>query len=219
MPRSNPFELVFAPLAEERFPGIRSSLAATGRDPTDRDAFLMGREAVLLLRELRPDEGLGERMDHLAALVHHAYLFWEAGRVTVDFPPEQLAELLDTTYRLPNQGDFSPAYYARFPERRIWAGILDGQPPEPLDGCFVAGSAGGTITVLGIFGLHPERMGFSVVEVAGPRPDALAREDGTALFAPALPGGAEAGLYSLTGGEELLELGWRTTAEAIQWTR
>ena len=39
------------------FPRIAASLAAAGRDPIDRDAFLMDREVVALLRELRPDEG------------------------------------------------------------------------------------------------------------------------------------------------------------------
>jgi hypothetical protein len=73
--------------------------------------------------------------------------------------------------------------------------------------------------VLGIFGLHPDRMGFSVVEVSGSRPVALVREDGTPLFAPVLAGGAAAGLYSLMGAEELLELGWRTSAGVVQWTR
>jgi hypothetical protein len=78
--------------------------------------------------------------------------------------------------------------------------------------------------VLGVFGIHPERQGFSVVEVSGPRSDALAREDGSGLFTPVLPGGAAAGLFSLVGGEELLELGWRSrdlatavSAEAPQW--
>ena len=34
-----------------------------------------------------------------------------------------------------------------------------------------------------------------------------------------LPGGAAAGLYSLVGAEELLELGWRACAGVMQWTR
>ncbi len=179
----------------------------------------MEREAILLLRELRPDEGLGERMDQLAALVHQAYLFWDAGQVTVDIPPEQLPELLGASPLSPEPGEFPSAYYARFPERRLWAEVLEGQPSEPLDGLFVSSAGEGELRVLGIFGLHPERMGFSVVEVAGKRPGSLAREDGTPLFASTLPGGAAAELYSMTGGEELLELGWRTTAGAVQWTR
>jgi len=68
--------------------------------------------------------------------------------------------------------------------------------------------------VLGIFGLRPDRAGFSAVEVGGARPGRPARADGSALFAPTLPGGKAAGLHSITGEEELLELGWRTTGLA-----
>jgi hypothetical protein len=38
----------------------------------------------------------------------------------------------------------------------------------------------------------------------------MAREDGTSIFAPTMPGGEAADLWSLVGQEELLELGWRT---------
>jgi hypothetical protein len=48
-----------------------------------------------------------------------------------------------------------------------------------------------------------------VAEVTGPRPTGLARADGSALYAPVLPGGDSAGLHSLVGTEELLELAWR----------
>jgi hypothetical protein len=64
--------------------------------------------------------------------------------------------------------------------------------------------------VLGVFGIHPEREGFSVVEAVGPQPVALERPDGTELFSPTLAGGQAAGLFSITGEEELLDLGWRT---------
>jgi hypothetical protein len=219
MVRATPYEFALAPLAEERFPLIRSALAAGGRDPADRDAFLMDREAVVLLRELRPEEGLGERMDQLAALVHQGYLFWDAGRVAIDILPDRLPDLLGTGGEALEIAELPPAYYARFPERRVWAAVLEGQPPEPLDGFFASPANQHELRVLGIFGLHPDRMGFSVVEVAGRRPGALAREEGTPPFAPVLAGGAAAGLYSLVGAEELLELGWRTSAGVVQWTR
>jgi hypothetical protein len=86
---------------------------------------------------------------------------------------------------------------------------MEEDPPEPLDGCFVHGSSPDELRVLGVFGLRPERQGFSVVEATGPRPANLRRPDGTALFAPVLPGGSVARLHSLVGAEELLELGWR----------
>jgi hypothetical protein len=95
------------------------------------------------------------------------------------------------------------------PEHRIWAEVIPGQPSEPLDGCFVHSSLDGTLRVLGVFGIHRDREGFSVVEAAGPRPVGLARVDGSQLFEPTLPGGRAAGLLSISGMEELLELGWR----------
>jgi hypothetical protein len=157
-------------------------------------------------------------MDQLAALVHQGYLFWDAGRVTIDILPEHLPDLLGTD-GMPEITEVPPAFYARFPDRRIWAAVLEGQPPEPLDGFFASPAGQHQLRLLGIFGLHRDRMGFSVVEVSGPRPGALVRENGTPLFAPVLAGGAAAGLYSLVGAEELLELGWRTSAGAVQWTR
>jgi hypothetical protein len=222
--RPTPFDLVFQSAADTTFPTIRGALDQAGQDPRDRDRFLMLREVVTVLREMRPDEGLGEGIDRLAALVHHAYLFWDGGALTVEFPLEGLAERLESGANPGENEVQGPAYYAQVPERRIWAQVIPGEPHEPMDGCFVhylPGSA--ELRVLGVFGIHPERAGFSVVEVTGPAPRALARLDGTDLFAPMLAGGAAAKLFSIAGEEELLELGWRShqvatkAAEGSRW--
>ncbi|HEX7336213.1 MAG TPA: hypothetical protein VF252_03305 [Gemmatimonadales bacterium] len=211
--RRTPFELIFQQISQEGFPGIQARLGESEYDPRDRDQFLMVREVVSLLRELRPDEGLGEGIDQLAALVHHAYLFWAAGQLTVEVPQEGLPVLLgDHTGTDPAEAP--PAYYLQVPERRVWAEVVPGQPPEPLDGCFVHLSAIASLRVLGVFGVHPEREGVSVVEASGPRVSGLAREDGSSLFEPVLAGGKAARLFSLISGEELLELGWRSRALA-----
>jgi hypothetical protein len=210
MSRVSPLDLVFAHAAESNFPRIAASLAEGGHDPADRDAFLMDREAVTLLRELRPDEGLGEAMDQMVALVHHAYLTWAAGGMTIPVGREAAEELLGPTPPEPADPKDMGAYYAQFPERLVWASVIEGEPPEPLDGCFVSRVPNGTLRVLGIFGMRPDRPGFSAVESIGPRADGLARVDGSPLFAPTLPGGGAAGLHSIVGEEELLELGWRT---------
>ena len=214
MPRPTPFDLVFGQPAQDVFPKIRLALDQAKHDPHDRDRFLMLREVVTLVRELRPEEGLGEGIDQLAALVHHAYLYWQADAPVIELTPERLTTLLRTS----NGGDrveAPSAYYAQLPQHRIWAEVIPGHPPEPLDGCFVHPVPdGGGLRVLGVFGIHPEREGFTVVEAIGPRPVALVRADGTELFAPMLTGGQAAGLFSITGAEEPLDLGWRTSALA-----
>lgn len=207
MQRLSPFELVFGRLAEERFPPLRSALGDV--EATDRDAFIMTREAIQLVRDLRPDDGMGEAIDQLVALVHHAYLFWAAGRVVVDIESAMLDGAGDNGVRA-----HPAAWYARFPERRVWAQVVEGAAHEPLDGCFTHTLPGESLRVLGVFGLHPDRAGFSVVEVAGGRSTGLARESGEPLFAPLMDGGVAAGLRSIAGEEELLELGWRTRAAA-----
>jgi hypothetical protein len=225
MSRPTPFDLVFGDTAGRIFPDISTALSRSGTESRDRDAFLMVREVVTLLRELRPEEGLGEDIDQLAALVHHSYLFWAAGCPAVELSTEHLGDLLGSSPPGAEEHQEPAAYYVQLPERRIWAQAVIGVPPEPLDGCFVHASPEGTsLRVLAVFGLHRERAGFTVVEVAGARPVALVRPDGSELFSPTLPGGAAARLFSLAGGEELLELGWRTrtllvpsSAEVSRW--
>ena len=214
--RPGPFDLVFRQLASEAFPSIRAAFAGAGHDPRDRDRFLMQREVVTVLRDLRPEKGLGEGIDQLAALLHHGYLFWEADEPTLAVTAEGLPTLLATPF-VQDAVDPVPSYYAAIPERRVWAQVLPAHPPEPLDGCFAHLAADNvSLRVLGVFGIHPEREGFSVVEVVGPRPPLLARDDGSDLFAPTLTGGKAAGLFSIIGEEELLELGWRTRSLARQ---
>ncbi len=217
MLRLTPFDLVFSQLTERAFPEIRASIERAGYNPTDRDAFLMIPEVVTLLRELRPEEGVGEGMDQLVALVHHAYVLWDAGGLTLPVPEDRLPELLSSPPPAASIMAQPPrAYYAQFPQHRVWAEVLEGESHEPLDGCFVQAAAAGSLRVLGVFGVRPERLGFSVVEAEGPRAADLRRPDGTLLFSPVLLGGTSAGLHSIAGGEELLELGWRTRAMATE---
>lgn len=208
--RPTPFDLVFRQSAQEVFPQIRLALQQAEHDPRDRDRFLMVREVVTLLHELRPAEGLGEGINQLAALLHHAYLFWDAEEPAIEVPADRLISLLGSGAG-ESEIEPPPAYYAAMPEHRIWAQVIPEHPPEPLDGCFVHSALDGmAIRVLGVFGIHQEREGFSVVEAAGQRPVALARADRSELFAPTLTGGKAAGLFSIAGEEELLDLGWRT---------
>jgi hypothetical protein len=218
--RTTPFELVFGTLATDRFPEIRASLEAAGADPHDLDAFILDREVVRLLREMIPEEGVGEAVREHAALLHHAYLYWleggwlfqlsraAAGRL---LSPEASADAsAEAATPAPSSAGAPRAYYIQFPERLVWAEITPGEPHEPLDGLFVRPWPAGGWFVLAIFGMHPGREGFSVVDVDGHLPEALARRDGSALFSPVLPGGAAAGLHSIIGEDELLALAARS---------
>jgi hypothetical protein len=64
--------------------------------------------------------------------------------------------------------------------------------------------------VLGVFGLHRDRAGFSVAQAEGYRPDPAGRESGEPLFTAVMAGGAAAGLYSISGEGELVELAARS---------
>lgn len=204
---SSPFALALQDIPSQRFPAIRESLAASAQDPRDRDAFMLATPAVELLRDLRPEEGLGEAIDQLAAFLHHAYMHWADGERVDEVDDRQLTALLMAG----PDGEASPgaAQYAVLPERVVWGEVIEGQAPEPLHGCSLHFQPDGGLRVLGIFGMHPNRAGFSVVEAAGPRAASLARADGSPLFGPRLAGGDVAGLHSIAGREELLELGWR----------
>jgi hypothetical protein len=209
--RPTPFALVFGALAGDRFPGLRSGLQAAGSDPRDRDSFLLVREVAELLHELRPDAGVGTGVETLVAFLHYAYLFWMSGEILQTVDEAQLENLL----RLPpSQLPVLPSSrppdcrYVQLPALRVWATPLAGQPAEPLDGWFAARS-NDRLALLAVLGLSPAREGLTAVELAGSRPAALERLDGSPLFSPTLAGGAAAGLASLAGEEELLELAWR----------
>lgn len=207
--RPTPFSLAFGDLAAARFPAIDQALDTSGTDPGDRDAFLLQREVSQLLRELRPDEGLGEGVEALAALVHAAYLFHRGGERFIAVDDDTLRLLLrEAPGAGPVPGSPPEPAYVQLPPLRVWGVAVEGAPAEPLDGWFVTGGPAG-LSLVAVFGMHPGREGFTVVEASGRRPDELRRPDGTALFAPLLAGGATAGLASLSGAEELLELAWR----------
>jgi hypothetical protein len=217
-PRPTPFALVFGAAGSERFPVLRHGIEAAGRDPRDRDAFLLVREVAELLHELRPDTGVGAAVEALAAFLHFAYLFWMDGEQVKLLSEPELSSLLGIPSSRPPvlpssrpptfRPSDSPTRYVQLPALRVWATPLSGQPVEPLDGWFATRSDA-QLSLLAIFGLNPAREGMTAVELSGPRPAELARVDGSALFAPTLAGGEAAGLSSLLGEAELLELAWR----------
>ena len=215
MARLTPYDIAFGPSAEERFTRIRESMAASGREPDDLDAFVLDREVVTYLRELVPEEGIGSGIEQHIALLHQAYMYWYSGGIVVR-PTKARTERMLAAEPTAARGTLPHAYYFQVPERLIWGGLSPEEPHQPLDGIFVRPYADGGLFLLAIFGMHAANEGFTVVDLDGYREAELAREDGSALFAPVLPGGAAAGLYSIAGGEELMELASRSVPLAVE---
>ncbi|MFN2570547.1 MAG: hypothetical protein ABR537_02885 [Gemmatimonadales bacterium] len=213
--RSTPFGLAFAHIADQRFPAIAEALQQDGGPPADRDRFVLLEPVGRLLHDLVSDSVGAEALEGHALLLHHAFLHWAAAGRIYRIGEQALRRAIpatDMTARVPH-----PAFYLQLPELRVWGTPTADGPPEPLDGMFVsAGSETDTIAVLAIFGMRPDRPGFSALGLEG-RADpgdatpqeieiAAAREDGSAPFGPTLAGGSAAGLYSVANAGELLLL-------------
>lgn len=204
--RAHPFALVFAPLVDVHFPAIRDVLAADA----DLDAFLVCTPAVELLQELRPDDGLGDAVDDFVAFVHAAWRFWADGAATTTLDAASTRALcgpeVAITMTVPRT-----AQYIQVAPRLVWGQLADGEQWEPLDGWFALPDPAG-LRVVACFGLHAERPGLTVATVTGMAPPAATRADGSAPFAPQMPGGDVAGLHALADTGELLLLAWRAAA-------
>lgn len=213
--RPHPFDLIFGGFRAERLPAIRAALGAAA----GLDAFVLAAPALELLRDVRPDDGLGDGVEDLVALVHAAYLFWRDGEQTVALtasvtrrlcapaPPVVRASLAPTTTQ-----------YVQIAPSLVWGQLVGDGPFEPLDGWFIGpGTAG--FRLVACFGVHPQRPGVSVVTTGGPLLAAIERPDGTDLFAPTMPGGAAAHLFAVSTPEELRLLALRTAAgdEVTSW--
>jgi len=204
--RATPFALAFGEI-EPRFPAIAEALQQNGAAATDRDRFVLLEPVGRLLHEIVPEDAGADALEAHVLLLHHAYLFWAAEQRVYPVSEQALRRAVGATRmttRLPH-----PAQYLQLPELRVWGAPNEASPPEPLDGMFVseAASGSGAIDVLAIFGMRPDRPGFSAVGLeAHPELEIAARDDGTPLFAPTLAGGPAAGLYSVANAGELLLL-------------
>lgn len=212
--RPTPFGLVFGAVAAERFPAIAAALAGLNASSADHDTFVLSEPVARLLQDIVPDDVSPDEMEAHLRLLHHAYRHWAAGAWVYRVGDQ-------TLHRAVTGGAISshlprPALYLQLPAGKVWRPAAADSTPEPLDGVFVTETARSSeVAILGIFGMHRGRPGFSAVAVeahvddAAPRPHevevAAARPDGTATFSAVLQGGASAGLHSvLTGGELVL---------------
>ena len=215
--RSTPFSIAFGEISL-RFPAIAEALQQDGTAPDDRDRFVLVEPVGRLLHEIIPEGSGAEALETHVLLLHTAFLYWSSGCLVYRISEQALQRAIAT--REITCDPRQPALYLQLPELRVWGSPTPGTPPEPLDGMFVSrGRQPGGVAVLAIFGMRPDRPGFSAVGIEG-RADsdepgqneievAAAREDGSAPFGPMLAGGFTAGLHSVANAGELLLLGCR----------
>lgn len=220
--RFTPFSLVFADIARERFPTVASALQQDDASPADRDRFVLIEPVARMLREIVPESAGAEALEAHLLLLHHAYLHWASGGWVYNLGEATLGRAMAET-RITSHPPH-PALYLQLPELRVWGRPSPDANPEPLDGMFVSETTTpGSIGVLAIFGMRPDRPGFSAVGLDG-RADAedatpseievaAARDDGSATFGPLLAGGSAAGLHSVANAGELLLLSCRILAQ------
>ena len=206
MTRPHPFALLFPESVAVQFAVIHARLGPV----RDQATFALVPPAMALLRELRPDQAMGSEADQFIALVHAAYLFWLDGECTVELGVQATRELLAGASPPRPDGAMGTRYIQVSP-RLIWGQLDPDGPFEPLDGWFEA-REGGQLRMVACFGVHAERPGMSMAVASGPRPDVGLRSDGSAPFAPTMPGGDVAGLAAIDTMDELLLLGWRVAS-------
>ena len=218
--RPTPFAFAFADMAA-RFPAIAEALQQEGIAATDRDQFVLLEPVGRLLREVVPEAAGADALEAHVLLLQQAFLFWAAQLPVYPISEQVLREAVAEK----NISTHPPrsAQYLQLPELRVWGSPHEATPPEPLDGMFVSETGTpGEISVLAIFGMRPDRPGFSAVGLEGRAdPDdpsdneieiAAARDDGSPAFGPKLAGGSAAGLYSVANAGELLLLTCRLLA-------
>jgi hypothetical protein len=215
--RPTPFGIAFGEIAL-RFPAIAEALQQEGAAPVDRDRFVLLEPVGRLVSDIVPEGSGAEAMETHVLLLHTAFLHWSSGGAVYRIGEQALQRALAARQisSLPPQ----LALYLQLPELRVWGSPTPDMPSEPLDGMFVSrGEGPGSLAVLAIFGMRPDRPGFSAVGLEG-RADsdepagneievAAAREDGSPPFGPMFPGGSAAGLHSVANAGELLLLACR----------
>ncbi len=163
--RPTPFSYVFGEIAEREFPPVAAALERTGGIEADRDQFVLLEPVGRLLREIVPDDASADALEAHVRLLHHAFCHWVAQGWVYRIGEAALSRAISEkriTARLPR-----PAIYLQLPELRVWGTPHTEGPAEPLDGMFVTESLPEGLAVLAIFGMRPDRPGFSAVGLDG----------------------------------------------------
>lgn len=223
--RFTPYEMAFSPpeYEDQLFPGISAELLATGGQEPDPDGFLrlatVGRalQAIEDADATLPADAIREH----ARLLFQGFRFWVAEKPLWALDEPVTRGLLTSTTALGDWSFTAPtrAGYLQLARHVVWAQTTVDAPAEPVDGMFWAisetgdGQAGQRLDTVLVLGMHPDRPGFSAVDVTGWLPAATPGHWGDIKvradepdFTSVLPGGDLGSLFSVTSGEEVMKL-------------
>lgn len=210
--RRTPYEMLFGGegLAESHFGAIRDEAREAGVDTARRDLFAQLRAVSGLLRELVPESAEPASLDRYLEILHHCFLFWDGGCRYYAFDEAAIRSIISDAPDLTGWSPRTdhPALYIEMPQNLCWAAVVEGEPPEPVEGMFVSrrpGRSAGDVDVLMVLGIRPNRPGFSVTELAAnlEMTSDIAEPD---AFASDIPGADLADLYSLQRSGEVVLL-------------
>lgn len=220
--RLTPIEVAFSDGSslEELSVAVAEESRRRDADDTRPEVFMRCTSVGDHLRRLHAPDVSPEATYPLASLLFHGVHFLRAGR--------PLYLLATPVTRVLTAGRFASggtlagpveppgaAGYVQLPRHLVWtdATAAGGSgAPESLDGFFWTVSTPGTLHVLPISGLHPERAGFGALPLPeAPLSDATVWLDASVRpseddFASSLPGGELDELYSVHTAGEVLKL-------------
>jgi hypothetical protein len=210
--RVSPYERVFGGegVAEREFGAILAEADQLGLPLSMRGQFARADRVAGLLRELVPERTEPAAVDRYLEILYHCYYFWRSGCHSYAFEEPAIRSLIESPPELtswPTRAAHS-SFYVELPYNLFWAAVVEGHPPEPVEGMFVRlqpEQPVGQADVLLVLGMRADRPGFSVAELTADLAGGDVPEDSTA-FAPDIPGADLAGLYSLRRPSEVVLL-------------
>lgn len=212
MGRANPFQYIFAELAEQHFGEIKSEADRGQPDATDPGEFARFDSVQKVLTLLGSPDSLEKdptAAEQYLSLLFTAYRFWDAGQPVATVERSAIESVLGS--QPPTEPPKLPkaSCYIQLPEHWFWAQIDESHPHEPVDGFFVTElQSGRVLIVLAVLGFRSDRAGFSQITVTASPSDFLhaAAESRDPPFAPVMDGGTQAGFRSIVSEGELLHL-------------
>ena len=178
-----------------------------GNVPADITAFTRLPAAQRLLAEVESPDLVEREPAAAAEYFHLLFADWQHWRHDRPVRAVNAAELATLLAGAPPAAPRLSAVYLQFPPRIVWMRPTAG-PHEPVDGCYVVPAGRDELLVVTVLGLHAGREGFSQVTVTARHDDLTAAEQALPAdrFAPAMEGGARAGMHSIRSAAELLHL-------------